>query len=206
MRIGSRKKNKASSTAHKAFTKELLSIGYLNNKKEEEKRLQKLVMTKDTDLSQKKDRVYVDKERKAHVVFQGTNPTDIRDLATDVALTVGVGRFTPRFRNAKRLAKKVQEKYGVENANAYGHSLGGALATESGLNERVTYNKAVGVGGIGKQMQRGQIDYRNKGDVVSVLSKFSKYKNKRGEDGGTVNERVTTGGNLLTAHALDTLQ
>jgi hypothetical protein len=55
-------------------------------------------------------------------------------------------------------------------------------------------------------MRAGQTDYRNKGDVVSVLSKFSKYKNKSGESGGTHNERVTTGGMPLAAHALDTLK
>ena len=55
-------------------------------------------------------------------------------------------------------------------------------------------------------MRRGQTDYRNKRDAVSVLFKFSKYQNKSGEDGGTKNERVTVGGNPLTAHGLDTLQ
>jgi len=74
-----------------------------------------------------------------------------------------------------------------------------------GVDERVTYNKAVGIGGIGKQMQRGQTDYRNKGDLVSVLSNFSKYKNKSGENGGTHHERIDVGGDLICAHALDTL-
>jgi hypothetical protein len=197
---------KKPTSGHKLFTKELLSIGYLKNKNEEEKRLEKLGMVKDHALSQKKDKVYVDKNGKAHVVYKGTDPTDIRDLATDAALAIGLGRFTPRFRNAKRLAKKVKDKYGSEKTAAYGHSLGGSLATESGIRERVTYNKGVGIGGIGKQMRRGQTDYRNDGDAVSVLSKFSKYKNKSGGDGGTYNERVTVGGTPLAAHALDTLQ
>jgi hypothetical protein len=204
------KKPKASSkkptSNHKTFTKELLNIGYLKNRGEEEKRLQKLGMTKDHELSQKKDKVYVDKNGKAHVVYKGTDPTDIRDLATDAALAVGLGRFTSRFRKGKRLAKKAEAKYGADNTAAYGHSLGGSLATESGIKERITYNKGVGIGGIGKQMRAGQTDYRNKGDVVSVLSKFSKYKNKSGDSGGTHNERVTTGGMPLAAHALDTLK
>ena len=104
-------KPKKATSAHKLFSRELMSIGYLKNKGEEEKRLQKLGMVKDHSLSQKKDKVYVDKAGKAHVVYKGTDPKDIGDLATDVALTVGLGRFTPRFRNAKRLAKKVKEKY-----------------------------------------------------------------------------------------------
>lgn len=200
------KRPNSSRSNHKRFTKELLNIGYLKNKKDEQQRLQNLGMVKDTSLSQKKDKVYVDKNGKAHVVYKGTDPTDIRDLGTDAAILVGLGRFTPRFRNAKKLAKRVKEKYGKENTVAYGHSLGGSLATESDLNERVTYNKGVGIGGIGKQMRRGQIDYRNDGDVLSVLSKFSKYKNKKREDGGVVNERVTSSGNPLVSHSLDTLQ
>jgi len=180
---------KKSTSEHKKFTKELLSIGYLKNKHEEEKRLEKLEMVKDTSLSQKKDKVYVDKSGKAHVVYNGTDPKDIRDLATDAALAIGLGRFTPRFQNAKRLAKKVKAKYGADNAAAYGHRLGGSLATESGLKERVTYNKGVGIGGIGKQMRRGQTDYRNDGDAASILSKYLKYKNKKGEEGGVHNER-----------------
>ena len=200
-----RKSSKSSTSAHKSFTKDLLSAGYAKNSKQEEKRLEKLGLTKDTSLSQKKDKVYVDKNGKAYIVYKGTNPFDVEDLATDIAVGVGLGRFTPRFKNGKRLARKVEAKYGDKNVAAYGHSLGGALATESGVDERVTYNKAVGIGGIGKQMRRGQTDYRNKGDLVSVLSNFSKYKNKSGENGGTHHERIDVGGDLLTAHALDTL-
>jgi len=51
-----------------------LSIGYLKNINEEEKRLEKLGMVKDTTLSQKKDKVYVDKSEKPHVVYKGTDP------------------------------------------------------------------------------------------------------------------------------------
>ena len=156
-------------------------------------------------MSQKKDKVYVDKKGKAYIVYKGTNPTDFGDLATDMAVGVGLGRYTPRFKNGRKLARKVEAKYGNDNVAAYGHSLGGALATDSGVEERVTYNKAVGIGGVGKQMRRGQTDYRNKGDLVSALSSFSNYKNKKGENGGTHNERIDVGGDLLSAHSLDTL-
>ena len=190
---------------HKKFTRDLLKVGYSKNSNEESNRLKQLGMTKDHSLSQRKDKVYVDKNGKAYIVYKGTNPRDIRDLATDAAIGLGLGRFTPRFKNGKRLARKVKAKYGDQNTAAYGHSLGGALATESGVNERVTYNKAVGLGGIGKQMRRGQKDYRNKNDIISLGSQFSKYKNKKGEDGGTHNERVETGGGLFSAHSLDSL-
>jgi len=72
---------------------------------------QKLGMTKDQKLSQKQGNVYADKHGKAHVVYKDTDIKDIRDLATDAALAVGLSRFTSRFRNGKKLTKKAQEKF-----------------------------------------------------------------------------------------------
>ena len=106
MRTQSKKVSKSSSV-HKKFTKDLLKAGYAKNSKQEEERLQQLGMTKDTSLSQKKDKVYVDKKGKAYIVYKGTNPTDFGDLATDMAVGVGLGRYTPRFKNGRKLARKV---------------------------------------------------------------------------------------------------
>ena len=50
-------KSSKTTSVHKQFSKELMSIGYLSNKKEEEKRLQKLGMVKDRTLSQKKEKI-----------------------------------------------------------------------------------------------------------------------------------------------------
>jgi len=187
----------------------LMTVGYESNHKKENDRLDDMGYQKDESLSQKKNKVYVHKKTgKAYVVYNGTNPKDVRDLATDTAIAVGLGRFTPRFREAKRLAKKAKTKYGEKNTAALGHSLGGALATESGLNERITFNKAVGVGGIGKRLQRGQTDYRTEGDVVSLLSKTSKYGNKTpSKNAGTYQETIASRtANPLEAHALQTLR
>ena len=57
-------------------------------------------------------------------------------------------------------------------------------------------------------MRRGQIDYRSKGDIVSVLSKTSNYGNKtKGKDSGTYKETIESrlANNPLTAHNLQTL-
>ena len=187
----------------------LMTVGYQSNRKKEKTELDHLGYHKDDSLSQKKNKVYVhNKTGKAYVVYNGTNPLDVRDLATDAAIAVGLGRFTPRFKQAKRLAKKVKEKYGENNTAAIGHSLGGALATESGLKERITFNKAVGLGGIGKRMRRGQVDYRTSGDVVSLLSKTSRYGNRTpSKDAGTFHETIGSHSyNPLENHALTTLR
>ena len=185
--------------------KNLMTIGYEKNKAKEKQALEKSGYYKDTLLSGKKDKVYVDKKTKqSYVVYKGTDPTDWKDLATDAAIAVGLGRFTPRFKNAKKLAKKAKAKYGESNTIAVGHSLGGSLATESGLPTRVTFNKGVGIGGIGKQMRRGQIDYRTVGDVVSLLSKTSKYgnKSKNKSSGAHLISYQANAYDPLTAHAL----
>jgi len=194
-----------SSVKHKYRT--LMKIGYEPSHEKEEKLVQEAGYIKDHELSQKKDKVYYHpQEKKAYVVYKGTNPTDLRDVATDMALAFGFEKYTPRFRQAKRLARRAEEKYGKNQVEAVGHSLGGSLATESGLSTRVTLNKGVGLGGIGRQLRRGQIDYRSPNDVVSLLSSFSSYKNKSGDAGGTHAEKV--GGNRLpwNSHGLDVLQ
>jgi len=193
----------------KSTFRNLMKVGYESNGRKEKEQLDQMGYHKDDSLSQKKNKVYVNnKSGKAYVTYNGTNPLDVRDLATDAAIAVGLGRFTPRFKQAKRLAKQAKMKYGENNTAAIGHSLGGALATESGLKERITFNKAVGIGGIGKRMRRGQTDYRTKGDVVSLLSKTSRYGNRTpSKNAGTYQETIGSQSiNPLENHALKTLR
>ena len=84
---------------HKKFTRSIIKAGYSKNSNQEQKRLKELGLTKDTSLSQKKDKVYVDNNGKAYIVYKGTNPWDVNDLTTDLAIGVGLGRFTSRFKN-----------------------------------------------------------------------------------------------------------
>jgi hypothetical protein len=101
----------------------------------------------------------------------------------------------------------VKQKYGDDNVTAIGHSLGGSLAEASGIKNRVTFNKGVGLGGIGKQIRRGQTDYRTKGDWVSLLSKTQKYDNKSHKPSGAYHEDLNTNAiDPLSAHALSTLR
>ena len=66
-------------------------------------------------------------------------------------------------------------KYGDENVTAIGHSLGGALAEKSGIQNVITYNRGIGYNGLGKTVQQGT-HYRTGNDAVSILSKTQKYK------------------------------
>ena len=87
-----------------------------------------------------------------------------------------IQNLTPRYREAKRVATKVKQKYGSEKVTAIGHSLGGGLAANSGIQKRITYNKAVGLSDLCCSVSSGQIDYRTKKDPVSFLSYFQRYK------------------------------
>ena len=181
---------------------DMLHAGYSNDPVEEKHRLSKLGYEKDMELSQKKDRVYVHKDTKqAYVVHRGTNPMDPADLATDVALGLGAQKYTPRFRKAKRLTAKTQKKYGKENTIAMGHSLGGAIATESGADKRITYNRGVGLGHVGRKTKKGQVDYRTNGDAVSFLSKTTRYE--KGAQRHTIPSRQRKKGESHGSYALD---
>ena len=68
------------------------------------------------------------------------------------------------------MTQLVESKYN-KPVTVYGHSLGGSLAEKSGANGHIiTKNKGVGIMDIGKTIPQNQIDYRNKNDVVSLLS------------------------------------
>ena len=180
----------------------MLHAGYSNDPVEENHRLTKLGYEKDHELSQKKDLVYVHRDtKKAYVVHRGTNPMDPADLATDAALGLGIQNYTPRFRKAKRLTKKVQGKYGKENTTALGHSLGGAVASESGALTRITYNRGVGLGHVGRKTKKGQVDYRTSGDAVSALSKFTRYE--KGSEKHIVHSRQRKHKESIASYALD---
>ena len=56
--------------------------------------------------------------------------------------------------------------------------MSGSLATVSGVPNRITYNKGVGLGGLFKSMKRGQHDYRTAKDIVSLLSITQRHNKK----------------------------
>ena len=166
----------------KSFARDLIDAAYHpHGSKEEKVILEKHQLEHDSELSnirnrstsKGKDRVYKHKQhKKAYVVYAGTQ--DSKDAATDLALATGKEDFTPRFKNAKKLGKQVKMKYGDDNVTAIGHSLGGALAEKSGLSNIITYNRGIGLNGLGKTVQRGT-HYRTGKDPISLLSRTQKY-------------------------------
>lgn len=120
-------------------------------------------MTVDQTLSDRHSVVFVSQETgKAYIAYRGTNFfTDrsargiwesVTDLAADALITMGLEN-TPlsRFDEALDKARQVSEKYGKENVEATGHSLGGSQAlyvnSRMGITARA-YNPGFGPGDV----------------------------------------------------------
>jgi hypothetical protein len=125
--------------------------------------------TIDKDLSKMNSKVFLDnRTNKPVILHRGT--TTLKDVFDDGLLAVGLGKYSGRNKQAKRLTKKVEAKYNAP-VTAIGHSLGGWLAERSGGHgDILTYNKAVGLGDIGtKKNKQRQFDVSTRGDIVSGL-------------------------------------
>jgi hypothetical protein len=57
--------------------------------------------------------------------------------------------------------------------------LGGGLSEYAGGDKIITLDKAIGIGGIGKNISRNQTDIRSGSDPVSVLNRFQFGGNKQ---------------------------
>ena len=186
------------SKSDKKLIKPILEASY-QPKKLASKTLAKSGYTLDKKLSTNESKVFIDEQGNPNIAFRGsTNAKDF--LFSDPLLAIGASRYDPRFKEAKRLTQKVEQKYG-KPVDVFGHSLGGRLAEASGAKgEIITYNKGVGYGDIGKTIPKNQTDIRTKSDIVSVLSLTQKHKN-----GDLITLPTPLLQNPLKAHSLENL-
>jgi len=141
--------------------------------KDAEARMSKKGYTYDKDLSSMESKVFVNKNGKPTIVQRGS--TRLSDWAEDGLIAVGLGGLGNRQKKAIELNRKVEEKYG-RNADAIGHSLAGRLVENSGSHGNIiTYNKATGLGDIGKTFDKKQVDIKTVEDLPSVLSNFQNH-------------------------------
>jgi hypothetical protein len=177
--------------------KPILNASYQNQKRAS-KTLGKLGYTYDKKLSTNESKVFIDPEGNPNIAFRGSK-TAKDFLFSDPLLAIGASRFDPRVKEAQTLVKRVESKYG-KPADVFGHSLGGSIAEASGAKgDIVTYNKGVGLAGIGKSVPSNQTDIRAKADIVSALALTQKY------NGDLVNLKTPLLQNPIKAHSLDNL-
>ena len=148
----------------------------------------------DPELSNMESKVFVDKEGKPSVAFRGS--TRVSDwLIEDPAIALGIK--TPKQRKAEALVKRVEAKYG-KPTDVYGHSLAGTRAELSGASGNIyTYNKAVGLGQIGKKLPSRQTDVRTSKDIVSIGSLL--------QYGGT-KKTIQSPSSIIGSHSLSALK
>jgi hypothetical protein len=149
---------------------------------------------RDDSLSGQRAQVYHNPDTgKTYVTHRGTS--SIQDVGTDIKLLFG-NKTGERFKYAKDIQKKAEEKYGKENITTAGHSLGASIAERLGKKSAnvVTFNKPVVPSDIFKKIPKTQLDVKTRNDPVSILRRF-----QRGRRQKVIGE---TNVDPLTAHKL----
>ena len=174
--------------------KPILEASYAKNK-EAKKLLEKENYKLDKGLSTKEAKVFIDKNGQANIAVRGSK--SVKDfLISDPLLALGLGNFDPRQKATNKLIKKTKAKYGSD-PNLFGHSLGGALISNAKTKGTITtFNKGAGIGDLLKKIPKNQTDIRTSGDLVSLISKTQKGKNKI----------TIKNNNILKAHGLSNLK
>jgi hypothetical protein len=150
---------------------EALNVSYSPLEKAQRK-LQPYGYTLDTGLSTQQNKVFVQPQSKKLVfTTSGTDPTNLRDIATDAYLAF-LGRAglqsTTRYKESEAILKKAREKYPDYKRTLSGHSLGSTIVSNlANPNEQV---KGFGSGsGVFPIKQKGDF-YRTAYDPFSYTS------------------------------------
>ena len=115
-------------------------------------------------------------------------------------------KMTPRYKEAEKVQKKAEAKYGKQNVSTIGHSQGGLQAELLGgkSKEIITLNKATRP--FESNKNKNQYDVRSKGDVVSALNPFEKKSSKNVEiESGSYNPLKEHSGDILDRLEEDTM-
>ena len=136
----------------------------------------------DKSFSSKTSKVYIHPSGQVVVAHQGT--ASVMDWGNNAvyALTGDTGyKFTPRYKEAKKVQENAEKKYGAKNITTIGHSQGGYQAQLLGANghEIITLNKATRPQEVlyGSSKKKNQYDVRSKTDLVSLFrNPFQKGK------------------------------
>lgn len=127
--------------------------------------------TIDKQLSTKTSKVYSKGDR-AVVAHRGTE--GITDWGNNLAFALGgeyLYKKTDRFKEAEKVQKKAEKKYGANNVSTIGHSQGGLQAELLGSKSKeiITLNKATHP--LIKRHSGNQTDIRSDRDIVSIATK-----------------------------------
>ena len=103
--------------------KNFVEAGY--KKKSEAKQIDNYIL--DEDLSTKRDKVYYDPVTgKAVHTIAGTD--SLKDWSNNDLIPLGLHEYSNRYKNAEKIQKKANEKYGKSNVDLVTHSQSGNIA------------------------------------------------------------------------------
>lgn len=128
----------------------------------------------DKELSTKRDKVYYDpKTNKTIHTIAGTDKA--LDWTNNLLIPLGLHQYSNRYKNAEKIQKEANKKYGKENVSLISHSQSGNIAQNLAKkklvgDENITLNPAI----IGSHKKNVKV-VRSSGDVVSALT----LKNKK---------------------------
>lgn len=123
----------------------------------------------DPQLSGTRAQVYYNASTgQAVIAHRGTQ--GLADWYTDAQMFWG-NRSGPRFQHALKIQRQAEVKYGAENLTTIGHSLGAALASESGgkSKEIIAFNGPTTIDRLHTGQRKNQFDVRSQNDPVSIM-------------------------------------
>ena len=149
--------------------KNFVDAGY--KKKSEAKKIDNYVL--DEELSTKRDKVYYDPSTgKAVHTIAGTDT--LKDWSNNALIPLGLHQYSNRHKNAEKIQKKANEKYGKDNVDLVTHSQSGHIAENLANKNLVggdntTLNPAI----IGKHNKSVKV-VKSMLDPVSLLTNTNK--------------------------------
>lgn len=154
----------------------------------------------DKELSSGTSKVYRN-EKTGQVVVAHRGTAGISDWGNNAIYAIGgkqAYKLTSRYREAEKVQRRAEKKYGASNVSTIGHSQGGLQSELLGgrSKEIITLNKATLP--FESNTNKNQYDVRSSRDVVSGLNPFAKKSKKN------VNIKAKTY-NPLTEHSGDIL-
>ena len=181
-----------------------LKLGYTRDSEKQKRGLKKYGYVYDKDLSSRERLVaYNPNQKKLLFIDNGTDPFNLDDITTDIALgTVGI-KNTKRYENDKIAFLKAQEKYkpDVKNTILSGHSLGAGLISAIAPKGAQIYTVD---GAIGKEETRPDaLNIRTKGDLVSYFAPTDRITTLKNNNYALPITPIT---NTLKAHNLTNIE
>jgi hypothetical protein len=137
------------------------------------RQLQKDGYSLDAKLSNHNQKIYYNKkENKLLDVVAGTH--NLSDVGTDIWLALGGLKKTKRYNEAKSTLEKARKKYNPKDVVVSGHSLGGSIAQYISSKSDKVFTLDSGTT-IGQKSRPNAVNYRSKGDLVSLLGANQKH-------------------------------